>query len=89
MAFPNEPPIPPTDSLEAHLSMTDPKTGKPVAVADMRAEFERLSRQVPRDPEAERAFIQNKIDMIRNDPKLSEVDKKRAIEELERGLRAR
>jgi hypothetical protein len=69
--------------------MTDPKTGKPVAVADMRAEFERLSRQVPRDPEAERAFIQNKIDMIRNDPKLSEVDKKRAIEELERGLRAR
>jgi hypothetical protein len=66
--------------------MTDPGTGNPVPVADMRAEFERLSRQVPRDPEAERAFIESKIEMIRSDPNLSQAEKERAIEELRRGL---
>jgi hypothetical protein len=48
----------------------------------MRAEFERLSRAVPRDLEAERAFIQGKIEMIRNDPHLSELQKESAIEHL-------
>ena len=66
--------------------MTDPRAGIPVPVADMRAEFERLSRQVPRDPEAERAFIESKIEMIRIDPLLSETEKERAIEELRVGL---
>jgi len=67
--------------------MADPGTGKPVPVADMRAEFERLSRQVPRDPEAERAFIESKIEMIRNDPHLSKTEKERAIEELGFGVK--
>ena len=56
-------------------------------VADKRAEFERLSRQVPRDPEAERAFIESKIEMIRNDPALSETEKEKAVEELRFGSR--
>jgi hypothetical protein len=53
---------------------------------DMCGEFERLSRQVPRDPEAERAFIESKIEMIRSDPNLSQGEKERVIEELRRGL---
>jgi hypothetical protein len=66
--------------------MTDPGTGLPVPVADMRAHFDRLSRQVPRDPEAERAFIESKMEMIRGDPNLSEEEKERAIEALRLGL---
>jgi hypothetical protein len=86
MAAPNEPPIPAADLEKGPLRMTDAKTGKPVAVADLRAEFERLSRQVPRDPEAERAFIEGKIEMIRNDPVMTEAEKERAIDELRRRL---
>ena len=62
-------------------------TGEPAAVADLRAEFERLSRQTPRDPEAERAFIESKLEMIRNDPTLSQAEKERAAEELRPGLK--
>jgi len=65
--------------------MIDPETGKPAPMADMRAEFERLSRQVPRDPEAERAFIESKIEMIRTDSSLTEAEKERAIDELRFG----
>ena len=65
--------------------MTDPITRSPVPVADLRAEFERLSRQVPRDPEAERAFIESKIEMIRTDSNLTEAEKERAIDELRFG----
>jgi hypothetical protein len=50
----------------------------------MRAEFERLSRQTPRDPEAERAFLEARIELIRSDPRLSEEEKKQAIEEVRR-----
>ena len=64
----------------------DPKTGKPLNFADMREEFERMSRQTPRDPEAERAFIESKIEMVRTDPHLSPEEKERAIAELRRGL---
>lgn len=64
----------------------DPKTGNPLEFADMREEFERLSRQTPRDPEAERAFIESKIEIVRTDPNLSQEDKERAIAELRRGL---
>ena len=41
-------------------------------IADRRAEFERLSRQSPRDEEAERAFIEGKMEMVRTDPNLIE-----------------
>ena len=79
------PPIPSelVEAIEAEsLHVIDSKTGQPVRVADMCAEFERLSRQVPRDPEAERAFIESKIEMIRKDPHLSDAEKERAISNL-------
>jgi hypothetical protein len=69
--------------------LVDPNTGKPVKIADMRAEFERLSRQTPRDPAAERAFIQGKIEMIRGDSHLSAKQKEDAIAELQRGAAPR
>ena len=84
MTHPATPPIPPDDAAEPP-GMTDPRTGGPMETGDMRAEFERLSRQVPRDPEAERAFIESRIAMIRNDPNMSDAEKEQAIAELERG----
>lgn len=68
----------------AQLNPPDPKSGKPFDFQDMREEFERLSRQTPRDPEAEHAFIQSKIEIIRTDPHLTEEEKTRAISELQR-----
>jgi hypothetical protein len=82
MANTNQLPLPSEEPKAGALRLTDPRTGKPAPVADMRAEFDRLSRQVPRDPEAERAFIESKIEMSRHDPHLSEAEKKRAIEAL-------
>lgn len=82
MAIPNQLPLPSAELEEGSLRLTDPETGNSVPVADMRAEFERLSRQVPRDPKAERAFIESKIEMIRKDATLSEAEKEKAIEDL-------
>jgi len=66
---------------------TDTSLAVPLASPEaMRAEFERLSRQLPRDPEAERAFIEGKIEMIRSDPHLNDAEKEQAIEELRRRL---
>jgi hypothetical protein len=56
----------------------------PKKTTDRRAEFERLSRQTPRDPDAERAFFENKIDLIRSDPTLSDDEKTLAIAEVRR-----
>jgi hypothetical protein len=67
---------------------SDPKTGKPLQWEDKRAEFERISRQTPRDPKAERAFLENKIELVRTDPRLSEEEKARAIAELKVRLSA-
>lgn len=66
--------------------MIDPDTAQPVSVGDVRAEFERLSQQTPRDPEAERVFIESKVEIIRNDPNLSQYEKERAIEQLRLGI---
>lgn len=55
-------------------------------VADRRAEFARRSRESGRDREAERAFIQSKLDMVRSDPNLTEEEKRRALDELHRKL---
>jgi hypothetical protein len=82
MAPPDKPSTPADDAEMEPPGLTDPKTGKPVRGADKRAEFERLSRQVPRDPEAERAFIEGKIETVRGDPYLSDAEKERVIEEL-------
>ena len=73
----------------AHVPrLPDPRSGKPIVVADRRAEFERRSRRTPRDPEAERAFLEGKIDLIRSDPRLSEGEKEREIAKLRRYGRA-
>jgi len=87
MSAPNNPPLPSGDVGTRLSGLIDPQTGNPVPVADMRAEFERLSHQIPRDPEAERAFLQSKIEMIRNDPHLSEEEKERAIKALQGGVK--
>lgn len=76
---------PPSDFGE----MVHPKTGKPAPAKDMREEFARISRRAGRDPAAERAFIANKIEMIRSHPTLSDAEKASAIAELEAGLRSR
>ncbi len=73
------------DNEAQSLQLVDPNTGIPVKIADMRAEFERLSRRTPRDPGSERAFIQSKIEMIQSDRHLSPKEKEDAIAELERG----
>jgi hypothetical protein len=57
----------------------------PTDPADMRERFAR--RPADADPEAERAFIQSKLDMIRTHPTLSEDEKRAAIAELEEKLR--
>jgi len=55
-------------------------------ITDRREEFERLSRETPRNPEAERAFIEAKIDLVRTDPNLTEEEKARAIADLRQRL---
>lgn len=82
----NGPPNQSQDDEAEPPSLPDPRTGEPLRVGDVRAEFERISRGVPRDPEAERAFIEGKIEMVRTDPHLSATEKERAIEELQRLL---
>jgi len=52
----------------------------------MREEFARISARSGRDPDAERAFVENKIEMIRTHPTLSEAEKTAAIAELEERL---
>jgi hypothetical protein len=49
---------------------------------------ERFASRPPRaDPEAERAFVESKLNMVRTDPMLSEAEKRAAIAELEEKLR--
>jgi len=55
----------------------------------MREEFDRITAGVGRDPEAERAFVESKIEMIRTHPTLSEGEKTAAIAELEEKLKGR
>jgi hypothetical protein len=55
-------------------------------IADRRKVFERLTRTSARDLEAERAFIEAKMDLVRTDPNLTEMEKAQAIEELRRRL---
>jgi hypothetical protein len=85
MAHPQIPPDQ-ADDAKSDGRLTDPKTGKHVRHSDLRSEFDRISRQSPRNAEAERAFILSKIEMVRSDSHLSEDEKKRAIADLERGL---
>ena len=83
----SEPPVPPNDPSPDSGELIDPKTGKRVPTRDMREEFARISARSGRDPEAERAFVENKIEMIRTHPTLSEAEKTAAIAELEEKLK--
>jgi hypothetical protein len=84
-----EPPVPPNDPSPDSDELIDPKTGKRVQTRDMREEFARISARSGRDPEAERAFIESKIEMIRTHPTLSEAEKTAAIAELEEKLKGK
>jgi hypothetical protein len=64
--------------------LPDPRKGGSMKVVDRRAKFARLSRLTPGNPEAERAFIEGKLEMIGNDPRLSDEEKARAIARLKR-----
>jgi hypothetical protein len=86
MSDPKQPPVPPKDVTSEPLKVTDSQGEGPIRVADLRAHFERMARQVPRDPAAERAFIESKIELIRTDPHLSDAAKQQAIEDLRRRL---
>ena len=64
----------------------NPDSSVSVASDDLRAQFEALSRQTPRNPQAERAFVDHKLELIRTDPLLSEAQKEQAIAELRQRL---
>ena len=87
MVTDSEPPVPANDPSPESGESIDPRTGKRVPPKDMREEFARISARSGRDPEAERAFVENKIEMIRSHPTLSEAEKTAAIAELEKKLR--
>ena len=55
-------------------------------IADRRKAFERVTRKSGRDEEAERAFIEGKMALVRSHPNLSEQEKEQALAELRRKL---
>jgi hypothetical protein len=61
-----------------------PPDGRPIA--DRRRAFKRRTRAAGRDEQAERAFIEGKMAMVRSDPRLTDAEKARALEELQRKL---
>jgi hypothetical protein len=69
----SEPPVPPRDP-----------TSEPAPIADLREQFARRSGRG--DRQAERAFIENKLEMIRTDPSLSEEERAAAIAEAKKKL---
>jgi hypothetical protein len=68
------------------LPLTNPKTGKKIKVEDRRTEFEKITKQTPRDIDGEIAFIEGKMQMVLTDSHLTDEEKKQAIEELKRKL---
>jgi hypothetical protein len=79
-----KPPVPSSD--RSPESKTDPKTEN-ARTKDVREEFARITEQVGRDAEAERAFVENKVEMIRSHPRMSEAEKEAAIAELQEALK--
>jgi hypothetical protein len=80
----DQPPPPPSIEMAAEPSQLAGEQAAGAPIVDMRREFERITAGTPRDLAAERAFIDCKIDIIRNDPTMSEAEKAAAIEELAR-----
>jgi len=62
------------------VRLVDPDTGEPVPTADLRQQFAR--RPSAGDQEAERAFINSKLELIRTHPTLSEAEKQAAVAEV-------
>jgi hypothetical protein len=61
---------------------THPETGERAVVRDVREQFAKLTGKVPRDVEAERAFILAKIETVRKDLRLTDREKRAAIRAL-------
>lgn len=59
------------------------------AAGDARELFERLTRETPRDAEAELAFLRKRIELLRSLPGLSDAEREAAIAQLELALRSR
>ena len=53
---------------------------------DAREKFARLTRQTPRDREAERVFVRKRIELMRSLPGLTDDERAAAIADLERLL---
>jgi hypothetical protein len=81
------PPAPPNKPARDSRDLTEVETDEPTPLRDMRKRFARVSEDAGRDPEAERAFVESKIEMIRSHPTLTESQKRAAIAELEERLR--
>ncbi len=79
MARTSRPATPPEPPGGTPMDVIDPRSGERVPATDMREEFARISRKVPRDRAAERAFIEGKIAMILGDSRLSREEKAKAV----------
>jgi hypothetical protein len=75
-----EPPIPSDDPSPDSVRLVDPDSGEPVPTADLRRQFAR--RPGAGDSDAEQAFIDSKLELIRTHPTLSETEKQAAVAEL-------
>jgi hypothetical protein len=75
--MPIDPPLAPPTTIE----QPDKPSGAPII--DMRNTFARKTPQTAEDRARVRAFIDAKIEMIRHDPHMSDVEKATAISELE------
>jgi hypothetical protein len=64
------------------FELVDPRTGRRVPAADVREWFARASAATGRDPDAERAFVESRLEMIRTHPTLSDAEKAAAIKEI-------
>jgi hypothetical protein len=83
-----QPPAPPNKPTREPDDLTDAED-KPAPIKDVRKRFARVSEDAGRDPEAEQAFVESKIQMIRSHPTLTEPEKRAAIAELEERLRGK
>ena len=64
------------------MSTKGPRPPGGEKIVDKRAEFDRLTKLSGRDEAAERAFIENKIELIRGDPNLTPAEKEAAIRQI-------
>lgn len=65
------------------------KPPHPPDIGDARAQFERLTRDTPRDTDAERAFLRKRIELLRSLPGLSDEERDAEIAKLEQSLQSR